>query len=74
MSDRDQAFCSKLVEAVNKHPCLYNYSLPDYSNKILVEEVWAVVVREVYTSCKSILIYNQTYNITEHIILEHNNL
>ena len=54
MSDRDQVFCIKLVEAVEKHPCLFNYSLPEYSNKIAQEKAWEVVAKEVDTSGKYI--------------------
>lgn len=54
MSDGDQVFCIKLVEAVEKHPCLFNYRLPEYSNKIAQEKAWEVVAKEVDTSGKYI--------------------
>lgn len=40
MSEADQDFCVKLVEAVEKHACLYNHGLAEYSNKVVVEKAW----------------------------------
>ncbi|XP_044756979.1 uncharacterized protein LOC123315378 [Coccinella septempunctata] len=50
MSDYDQLFCIKLAKAVKKHPCLYNYNLPNYSSKAALDAAWVVVAKEVGTT------------------------
>jgi hypothetical protein len=42
MSEQD--FCIKLVQAVEKYPCLYNYKLSDYSRKDVVDKAWVEVI------------------------------
>lgn len=46
MASADQEQCVKLIEAVEKHECLYNYKLSDYSRKDVVEKAWAEVAKE----------------------------
>lgn len=36
----------KLVEQVEKHPCLFNHKLAAYSNKIETEKAWEKVAKE----------------------------
>ena len=43
----EQDFCIKLVQAVEKYPCLYNYKLSDYSRKDVVDKAWVEVGKEV---------------------------
>jgi hypothetical protein len=45
--DVEQDFCIKLVQAVGKYPCLYNYELSDYSRKNVVDKSWVEVGKEV---------------------------
>lgn len=40
-------FNGKLVDAVEKYTCLYNYKLPEYSRKDVTEKAWAAVAKEV---------------------------
>lgn len=42
----DQVFNTKLVEAVEKHPCLYNYNLKEYSNRNKVQAAWETIAQE----------------------------
>ena len=43
----DLEFCIKLVEAVEKYSRLFNYQLPDYSNKHVTDKAWENVAKEV---------------------------
>ncbi|XP_073961271.1 uncharacterized protein [Choristoneura fumiferana] len=36
----EQIFNLKLVAEIGKHPCLYNYNLPQYSRKDITEKAW----------------------------------
>ncbi|XP_023222828.1 uncharacterized protein LOC111624252 [Centruroides sculpturatus] len=40
-------FNTKLVQAVKKYPCLYNYKLPEYSRKDITDVAWSKVAEEV---------------------------
>jgi hypothetical protein len=42
-----QDFCIKLVQAVEKYPCLHNYKLSDYSRKDIVDKAWVEIGKEV---------------------------
>ncbi|XP_028136200.2 uncharacterized protein LOC114330948 [Diabrotica virgifera virgifera] len=42
----DQALNIKLVQEVEKHPCLYNYTLNEYSRKDITENAWNDIGRE----------------------------
>lgn len=53
MSKKTQDFCVKLVEAVEKYPCLYNYKIPEYSRSEITDKAWA----EVATECNETGIY-----------------
>jgi hypothetical protein len=44
--DVEQDFCIKLVHAVGKNPCLYNYKLSDDSRKDVVDKAWVEVRKE----------------------------
>lgn len=46
----DFSFSAKLVEAVERHPCLYNFHLKEYSNREKVQSAWEAVAREVENS------------------------
>ena len=52
MPKEDAHFNGNLVEAVEKHPCLYNYHLKDYSNREKVNTAWANVAQEMESSGK----------------------
>ena len=47
MPKEDTVFNVKLVEAIEKHPCLYNYNLKEYSNRDKVNAAWEKVAQEV---------------------------
>ena len=49
----DQEFCIKLVEAVEKSSCLFNYKLPDYSNKHVMDKAWENVAKKLITKMVS---------------------
>lgn len=36
-----------LVEAIEKHPCLYNFKIPEYARKNITEKAWSKVAEEV---------------------------
>ncbi|XP_072399864.1 uncharacterized protein [Diabrotica undecimpunctata] len=51
----EQSFSIKLVQEVEKHPCLYNYTLNEYSRKDITEKAWNDIGRELNltgTECK----------------------
>lgn len=43
----DAVFNIKFVQAVEKHPCLYNNTLAEYSRKDISDNAWKVVAEEV---------------------------
>lgn len=43
-------FQVKLVEAVEKHQCLYNFHMKEYSNRDKVSSAWEAVAQEVESS------------------------
>lgn len=47
MSKGDRDFNTRLVEAVEGHPCLYDYKHKDYSNRDKVLLAWENVAKDV---------------------------
>ncbi|XP_023939579.2 uncharacterized protein LOC112046946 [Bicyclus anynana] len=48
--------CLNLVQLVEKYPCIYNNTLPDYSRKDVVDKAWAEIAESMdwpVTSCQS---------------------
>jgi hypothetical protein len=43
----EQRLNIKFVGGVEKHPVLYNYKLPGYSQKDITEKAWCEIGREV---------------------------
>lgn len=62
----DQAFNVKLVEEVEKHPCLYNYQLTQYSRKDITDLAWNNIGKKMNMSGMYILLLQQhdIYNNT----------
>ncbi|XP_054259900.1 uncharacterized protein LOC128984586 [Macrosteles quadrilineatus] len=48
----DICFQGKLAEAVQNHPCLYDFHLKDYSNRDRVQRAWEKVAQELNSSVK----------------------
>ncbi|KAF5284715.1 hypothetical protein FQR65_LT13417 [Abscondita terminalis] len=48
----NQVFNTKLVEAVEKHPCLYHYNLKEYSNRNKVQAAWETIAQEMESTAK----------------------
>ncbi|PSN45400.1 hypothetical protein C0J52_18361 [Blattella germanica] len=46
----DMAFNIRFVQLVEKYPQLYNYNIPDYSNKAEIEKAWTEIAKEVQES------------------------
>lgn len=46
MADCDQVIFTNLVKSIEQYPCLYNFNLPEYSNKVAVEKAWKIVAKE----------------------------
>lgn len=38
------------VKEVEKHPCLYNKTLPEYANKVHNRRAWAIIAKKANTS------------------------
>lgn len=62
----DQAFNVKFVEEVEKHPCLYNYQLTQYSRKDITDLAWNNIGKKMNMSGMYILLLQQhdIYNNT----------
>ena len=45
-------FNINFVKVIEKHPCIWNYSLTEYSKRNLTEKAWANVSNEVKDSGK----------------------
>lgn len=41
----DPVYNIKLVEEIEKHPCLYNYKLSDYSKRDVTDLAWESVAK-----------------------------
>ncbi|XP_054286080.1 uncharacterized protein LOC129002362 [Macrosteles quadrilineatus] len=48
----DICFQGKLAEAVENHPCLYDFHLKEYSNRDKVQRAWEKVAQELNSSVK----------------------
>jgi hypothetical protein len=46
MPKDDSVFNTKLVEAVERNPCLYDYNLKEYNNRDIVNATWERVATE----------------------------
>ncbi|KAG8292252.1 hypothetical protein J6590_044742 [Homalodisca vitripennis] len=46
------SFQGKLTEAVENHPCLYDFHLKEYSNRDKVQGAWQSVAQELNSSAK----------------------
>jgi hypothetical protein len=56
MPKDDSVFNIKLVETVERNPCLYDYNLKDYSNREIVNATWERVATEMEDTGKSFII------------------
>lgn len=45
----------KIIQAVEKHPCLYNYNLSEYSKREIVSAAWETVAKDVEDTGESLL-------------------
>jgi hypothetical protein len=52
-----EVFNLKFVGEVEKHPPLYNYIIPDYCRKDLVDKAWQAVSMEVKLPGKYFILY-----------------
>ena len=56
-----EAFNIKFVGEVEKHPPLYNYTIPDYCRKDLVDKAWHAVSTEVKIPGKYYIFYTYAF-------------
>jgi hypothetical protein len=56
MPKDDSVFNMKLVEAVKRNPCLYDYNLKEYNNRDIVNATWEHVAAEMEDTGKPFII------------------
>jgi len=57
MPKDDSVFNMKLVEAVKRNPCLYDYNLKEYNNRDIVNATWERVAAEMEDTGKPCYYY-----------------
>jgi hypothetical protein len=53
----------KFVQIIEQHPCLYDYSVPDYSKRDVSERAWSRVADEAKLSGKKVKKNVAVYNV-----------
>jgi len=61
MPKDDSVFNMKLVEAVKRNPCLYDYNLKEYNNRDIVNATWERVAAEMEDTGKHYYYYYISY-------------
>lgn len=59
MAERDINY--KLITEIKKRPCLYDYQLPAYSNKSVIDKTWSEIAKEVKVSGKRNIVFDLSF-------------
>jgi len=63
MPKDDSIFNMKLVEAVKRNPCLYDYNLKEYNNRDIVNATWERVAAEMEDTGKPSYDYTSYFTL-----------
>lgn len=51
---KDQEDGTRFVRLVKKHPCLYDYNLPEYSQRDAIDSAWKKIASEMHCDAKTL--------------------
>lgn len=63
MPKDDSVFNIRLVEAVKRNPCLYDYNLKEYNNRDIVNATWGNVAAEMDDTGKPCYYYTSYFTL-----------